>query len=172
MQDVQLLLETMFERENSTLKLVLDRLYEIGAINLVNQRVPNPCLNQIARWITRCSRPVGKLLIMRWFKRNCPQLISRWLYSQVKFESKQVASRSTGSTHLNKAVSSAEVESYRRQVQQLNSRVRLLTILLIGVTFTLGGSLAWAVWQQSAWQIRPEAGSSHPTRNAAQTNDL
>jgi hypothetical protein len=182
MQDVLLLLQSMFDREDSTLRLILDRLYDIGSVNLVNQRVSNHCLNQIAQWVARCSRPVAKLLIMRWFKRNCPRLISNWLYHQVKFEPKQIvqvaaheaahSSQSTPDAAPTPAADLAEAESYRRQVQQLNSRVRMLTILLIGVTFTLGGSLAWAVWRQPAWQTRFQSGFNLPARSAAQSNDL
>lgn len=172
MQDVLLLLEAMFTREDSTVRLILDRLYDIGSVNLVNQRVSNQWLNQIARWVARCSRPVARLLIMRWFKRNCPRLISNWLYSQVKFEPKQLVQAAAQVDSINPPSPQAaqgaaipEVENYRRQVHQLNLRVRTLTILLIGVTFTLGGSLAWAVWQQSAWRTRSQPISN--TRPAA-----
>ena len=39
MRDVELLLESLFLREEVTLRLVLDCLYDVGAMNLVNRRV-------------------------------------------------------------------------------------------------------------------------------------
>ncbi len=39
MQDVLILLTSMFQREESTIKLILNCLYDIGANNLINQKV-------------------------------------------------------------------------------------------------------------------------------------
>ncbi|MEO0520263.1 MAG: hypothetical protein AAF171_23520, partial [Cyanobacteria bacterium P01_A01_bin.116] len=46
MRDVEMLLESLFLREEATLRLVLDCLYDVGAINLVNQKVRSRPLNR------------------------------------------------------------------------------------------------------------------------------
>ncbi|ESA39041.1 hypothetical protein N836_29245 [Leptolyngbya sp. Heron Island J] len=85
MKDVELLLENMFSREEATLQLVLDRLYDIGSNNLINYRVKPRPLNRMMKWIARLTKPVFHSLAVRWSKKNCPKLIANWLYSQVQF---------------------------------------------------------------------------------------
>ncbi|MBT9312162.1 hypothetical protein [Leptothoe kymatousa] len=84
-KDVELLLENMFKREEATLKLVVDRLYDIGSNNLINQRVKPHRLNRLMKWIARLTKPMFHHMAVRWSKKNCPKLITDWLYSQVQF---------------------------------------------------------------------------------------
>lgn len=85
MQDVKLLLENLFEREEATVKLVLDCLLEVGSINLVNNKVGLRPLKAPALSIARMSKPALRFVAIRWFKKNCPELIVNWLRSQVEF---------------------------------------------------------------------------------------
>jgi hypothetical protein len=224
MQDVVFLLKTIFDREEEILKLILDCLYDVGSVNLINQRVHPRWLNELAQWAARFSKPVFRVFAIRWVKRKTPKLISDWLYTQIKFEPKQAiqmmevaqVSASTdqpkpllaGSVpdspltiHLDAsehsayyptvptAVSSvtsspvtgrnpapdfpatksvaaptavatapAQLEVYQRELRSLQSRVKLLTTLLIGVTVTLGTGLAWSL---SRGQIQT-SGLNHP----------
>lgn len=57
MLDVLFLLDLMFVREEATVKQIVDCLYDIGSINLINQRVPSRHLKLCARWIARFSKP-------------------------------------------------------------------------------------------------------------------
>lgn len=155
MAEVTLLLEAMFEREEATVELILNCLYDIGSIHWIDQRVKIRSLNRLAQWSARWSRPVVKLFAMRWFKRNCPRLITNWLYTKVKFEPQQFAQaiEAADAADIEQVFASiqapllAEIEGYRRQVSRLQFRVRLLTLLLVGAVLTLGGGLAWSVWQ-------------------------
>lgn len=152
MTDVMLLLETLFTREESTVKQVLDCLYDVGSVNLIDQRVQIHCLNRLAKWIARFSKPVFRVIALRWFKQNCPQLITEWLYTQVKFEPKQIAhvvaavetAKAATETAL-QPVPTPDLDLYRQKVRLLRGRVRLLTTLLIGVTLTLGSGLVWSL---------------------------
>lgn len=83
MRDVELLLESLFVREEVTLRLVLDCLYDVGSIHFVNQRVRSRPLNRLMKAIARYSKPVFRPFMMRWSKKNCPRLITEWLHSQV-----------------------------------------------------------------------------------------
>lgn len=85
MQDVLLLLENMTLREEATIKLILDCLYDVGSINYLNRKVPQPSLNRLMRYIARFSKPVFRVVAWRWFTKNCPQLITNWLYRKVSF---------------------------------------------------------------------------------------
>jgi hypothetical protein len=184
MADVKLLLESAFEREDVTVRLILNCLYDIGVVNLINQRVANRPLNRLAQCSAKFSKPVVKIFAMRWFKRNCPQLITSWLYTKVKFEPKQIAqvveaAEQAGSVQeiqeyglavgLDQqstqkpdplAIGQAsilELAACRQKVKLLQARVRLLAVLLAGVSITLGGGLAWSVWQGAAWRTEPNS---------------
>ncbi|WP_228016273.1 hypothetical protein [Leptolyngbya ectocarpi] len=85
MKDVELLLENMFKREEATLQLVIDRLYDIGSNNLINYRVKPRRLNRLMKWIARLTKPAFHYLAVRWSKKNCPKLIAQWLQTQVEF---------------------------------------------------------------------------------------
>lgn len=161
MTDVLLILENLFIREESTVKQVLDCLYDIGSVNLIDQRVQSRWLNRLAKWIAHFSKPVFQVIALRWIKRNCPRLVTHWLYTQVKFEPHQIArvveaAEEAGDQPIPspKPIPPAptasvwsELDLYRQEVRQLHSRVKLLTSLLIGVTVTLGSGLAWSLWR-------------------------
>lgn len=85
LRDIFILLTSLIEREQATIKLIIDCLYDIGYINLVDQKVRFRSLNWVAKLIAKTSKPVVRGLAWRWFTRNCPQLITEWLYSKVKF---------------------------------------------------------------------------------------
>lgn len=85
MRDVEMLLESLFLREEVTLRLVLDCLYDVGSVNLVNRKVRSRPLNYLMKAIARFSKPVFRPFMVRWSRKNCPHLIADWLHSQVRF---------------------------------------------------------------------------------------
>jgi hypothetical protein len=85
MRDVLLLIESLVEREEITVKMILDCLYDIGSVNLINKKFQPKFLNRLMKWIAGQSKPVFRTIALRWFKKNCPELIANWLYSKVKF---------------------------------------------------------------------------------------
>ncbi|MEL7072345.1 MAG: hypothetical protein AAGN15_27415 [Cyanobacteria bacterium J06581_3] len=90
MRDVELLLESLFLREEVTLRLVLDCLYDVGSVNLVNRKVRSRPLNKLMKAIARLSKPAFRPFMIRWTRKNCPHLIADWLHSQVRFGPKDV----------------------------------------------------------------------------------
>ncbi|MGB3787648.1 MAG: hypothetical protein WA949_06535 [Phormidesmis sp.] len=90
MRDVELLLESLFLREEVTLRLIMDCLYDVGSINLVNRRVRSRPLNRIMKLIARHAKPVFRPFMLRWSRKNCPHMITEWLHSQVRFRPKEV----------------------------------------------------------------------------------
>jgi hypothetical protein len=85
-QEILILLTGLMAREEATIKLIIDRLYDIGYFNLINKKIRLRPLNAIAKFVARRSKPVAKIFAWRWFIKNCPQLIAQWLYRKVKFQ--------------------------------------------------------------------------------------
>lgn len=84
-QEVLILLTSLTAREEATIKLIIDCLYDIGAVNAIDKKVRMRPLNAIAKYIARTSKPLARILAWRWFKKNCPRLIVNWLYNKVRF---------------------------------------------------------------------------------------
>ncbi len=85
MRDIEVLLESLFLREEVTLRLIADCLYDVGSVNLVNQRFQARQLNRFMKVIARRSKPIFRFFMLRWSRQNCPRLIAKWLKSQVSF---------------------------------------------------------------------------------------
>lgn len=83
LQDLFILLETMFLREETTVKLILDCLYDIGSVNFINKKVRTRPLNGIMKYIARLSKPVFRIVAWRWFMKNTPKLLVDWLHGKV-----------------------------------------------------------------------------------------
>ncbi len=90
MRDVEMLLESLFLREEVTMRLIADCLYDVGSVNLLNQRVQSRPLNRFLKVIARRSKPIFRFFMLRWTKENCPRLIAKWLRSQVDFSPSEV----------------------------------------------------------------------------------
>jgi hypothetical protein len=84
-QEISILLASLTAREEVTIKLIIDCLYDIGYVNIINKKVRYRSLNAIAKFVAKTSKPIARILAWRWFKKNCPQLITNWLSNKVKF---------------------------------------------------------------------------------------
>ena len=138
MHDVLLLLQNLINSEEATVKLILNCLYDVGSVNLINQKIRLKPLNRGMKLIARMSKPVFRTLAFNWFKKNCPQLITNWLLTQVSFKITQIP------------IEVAELQPYpipqrenlSQEVKNLRSQVRLLAgisiiaIAALGITAT------------------------------------
>jgi len=145
-RDVKLILRNLFEREKITIKQVLDNLYEVGSVNLINQKVPYRVLNRPAKAIARCSKPVVKSVAWYWFVRNCPQLITNWLHYKVRFDPPLPPPTPTETevVVVEEVPETVSLERYTTDMKKLQAQVRLLTGALVGTVTILGGTLIWA----------------------------
>ena len=84
-RDVLLLLQQLVEREEVTLKLIIDCLYDVGSINLVNKKFHNQPMNRFMKAIATMSKPVVRIVALRWVKKNLPTLLTNWLKGKVSF---------------------------------------------------------------------------------------
>ncbi|MEB3290065.1 MAG: hypothetical protein VKI82_09115 [Leptolyngbya sp.] len=85
-EEVLRLLENLFQREEAVAQSVLDCLYDVGSARLIDQKVPINALRWPLKGIARLSKPMFRLFALRWFKRNCPWLITRWLFNLLRFD--------------------------------------------------------------------------------------
>ncbi|MFS0514537.1 hypothetical protein ACEYW6_07405 [Nostoc sp. UIC 10607] len=141
MHDVLLLLQNLINSEEATVKLILDCLYDVGSVNLINQKLRLKPVNRGMKLIARMSKPVFRTLALNWFKKNCPQLITNWLHLQVTFGSIQnipqevpieVAELQPYSIPQRENLSQ-EVKNLRYQVRLL-AGISIIAIAVLGVT--------------------------------------
>lgn len=147
-QDVRLLLEQMILREEATAKLILDCLYDVGVINLLNQKVRSRTLKWLLRAIARTSKPAFRTYALRRLKRNTPQLITDWLFNQVTFKSDKpvLPTRPVPQTVDTTSIElkqSSQIQHLNQQVVQLRRQVRLWTGVSLGAIAALSGTLLW-----------------------------
>jgi hypothetical protein len=145
MQDVLLLLENLVYREEATVKLILNCLYDAGSTNLINQKFQSQNIKRTLKWISKMSKPAFRMIAWQWFKKNFPKLITDWLRSQIEFKKietpkVEIVVEDQG-TNLN-SLDQAQDQMY--EVKQLRSQVKLLTGILLVVVTVLTGSFVWA----------------------------
>ena len=135
--DVLLLLQHLAEREEITVKIILDSLYDLGSANIINNKFRSRPLKIVVGAISKLSKPAFRVVAYYWFKRNCPQLITDWLLDQVAFE--------PAMTKLVEVQANSTPESLEKseQIRQLRSQVRLLTGILIAVVMVFSSSFVW-----------------------------
>jgi len=81
-ETVAFLLDNLFEREEATARSILDCLYDVGSVRLIEQKVPLRALRWPLKGVARYSKPIFRLWALRWLKKNCPWMITDWLFSQ------------------------------------------------------------------------------------------
>jgi hypothetical protein len=148
MRDVLLLLDNMLRREDVTIKAILSCLYDVGSANLINQKFRSRSLNGSMKRISTMSKPAFRFFAMRWIKKNCPELITKWLYSKVAFQPPIKAVKELEAEVLDVKAVLLDAETRRQEVKLLRSQVKLLTGLLIGAITILGGSTIWLGYSQ------------------------
>ncbi|MBN3874421.1 MULTISPECIES: hypothetical protein [unclassified Nostoc] len=138
MHDVLLLLQNLINSEEATVKLILDCLYDVGSVNLINQKLRLKPLNRVMKLIARMSKPVFRTLALNWFKKNCPQLITTWLHTKVSFENPQNTPQPVPIEVVQlEPYSIPQKESLSQEIKNLRSQVRLLA----GISITAIGIL-------------------------------
>lgn len=130
MQDVRLLLQNLVNSEEETVKLVLDCLYDIGAVNLIDQKFRARYLNKTMKVIARMSKPIFKIFAWQWLKKNSPQLIANWLQTQVAFvapiaKPQQVVIKEVEPYY------SLQTDRLKQEVRLLRHQVKWLTAIAV-----------------------------------------
>jgi hypothetical protein len=170
MHDVLLMLQHLSRNEEVTIKIIIDCLYDIGSINLINQKLPQPPVNTIVKQVARLSKPLFRIVAFRWFKKNGPLLITRWLRKKVSFQqpvanqiaqtAKQVEATLTGKDI--ELYSQSKIDLLSGEVQRLRSQVRLISGISIGAIVALGGVIMWMNYGQAERSAQQNQQTAEP----------
>ncbi len=146
-QEIRLILEHLIEREEVTVRFILDRLYEIGMANLMHHHVQWRSLHPPLHHIARFSQPLFRRIGIYWFNHKGADLIADWLHSLVRFEPEPERKTRTLEPY---EVANAEVKrlppsliTQHPQFRQLRSQVRVLALCLIGGVAVVSSSFFW-----------------------------
>lgn len=82
-KNILLLIENLIEREEATLKMIIDCLYDVGSVKLINKKFSICPFNQIMKLIAKFSRPGFRCVAFYWVHKNIPKLITDWLLRKV-----------------------------------------------------------------------------------------
>ena len=155
--ELLLLVKTLIYEEESTIKLIIECLYDVGSTNLVNQKVQLTTFNRSLKFITKLSKPVFKIVAWHWFKNNCPTLITGWLHSKVEFPRVEPQKIEAVLESENKDIDSSLKLLEGNQIDEvkhLHFQVKLLTGILLAVLTMFSSSFIWVNYslQQSHLQ--------------------
>ena len=165
MQDVLLLVQQLVASQETTFKLIIDCLYDVGSINAINQNIKSRSLARLTKKIASTSKPVFRVLAFYWVKRNCPTLITNWLCGQVTFGERNLSQLDYPREVVAQAIEKYEEEQRAlaheqdepspsmdsTEVKRLQGQVKVLRGMLLGSVLALGGSIAW-IW----YEMKPE----------------
>ncbi|MBR8837082.1 MAG: hypothetical protein DSM106950_24535 [Stigonema ocellatum SAG 48.90 = DSM 106950] len=164
MHDVLLLVTHLVQTQEVTVKLMLDCLYDVGSVNLINKKLRSRSLNVAAKSIARMSKPVVKTFALGWIQKNVPDLITKWLHSQVSFTTLEDQLQQPASTAIVPEVQldalSLSQKTSLEEIKRLRSQVRYLTGISVGAIAALVSTVVWVSYN-------PQSGNTmHQTTNS------
>ncbi len=132
LEEILLLLDQLFKREEVAAKSIVGCLYDIAMINIINKYCPIWGINNTLKFLSRFPRPVAKSLgVKLYLQPKCPKLITDWLYTLVEFPT-------------NKPVEAkVEVIESTKELKALRGRVKLLQGALVTSIAMFGGGFFW-----------------------------
>lgn len=141
LQEILILLDQLFKREEATAKGIVGCLYDIAMINLINKYFPLWGVNATLKYLTRFPRPVAQSLgVKLYLQPKCPKLITDWLYTLVEFSEKETLT-------LEAEIVANELlptlKQSKLEIKSLQKKVRLLAGSLVVTIAIFGGSFAW-----------------------------
>ena len=163
MQDVLLLVQQLVTSQETTFKLIIDCLYDVGSINFINEKIKSRSLGRLTKRIASTSKPVFRVIAFYWMKRHCPTLITNWLCSKVTFNQRNLSQLDYPREVVGQAIAQHEAQQQAlknqkessdgpipvtietAEVKRLQGRVKMLQNMLIGSILALGGATAW-IW--------------------------
>jgi predicted transcriptional regulator len=146
-QEILSLLEHLANSQETTVRMILERLYDMGAINLANNRIAFRPLNRTVKSMAKLPKPLVMIGGLCWFKKHCPELIAHWLTSQVEFKPLELAEKIEEGLSEVEVTPNANLEARDREVKELRSQIRLLAGGLVLAIALLGGTTAWLGYQ-------------------------
>lgn len=155
-----ILLDQLFKREETTFKAIIDCLYDIGSVNLIDSRFHAKPLKRGMKSIARFSKPAFRCYALRRLQKQSPEQIANWLHGKVQFKSPKKKAKlevkaAPIPTVLNvPAKKTLESETRNVEVKQLRAQVQLLTGMLIGAIAVLGGTTLFFGYHHLSLEMR------------------
>ncbi|MEA5537169.1 hypothetical protein [Crocosphaera sp. XPORK-15E] len=84
-KNVLILVENLVEREEATFKMIIDCLYDVGSVNLINKKFRFRPLNKMMKLVARLSKRGFRTVAIYWVKKNSPEIITDFLIGKVRF---------------------------------------------------------------------------------------
>jgi hypothetical protein len=158
-RDILLALEQLFHREERAVDFVLGCLYDIGSVNLIDKKVPIALLKPALRSIARFSRPAFRIVAVRWFHQNCPQLTANWLHSLVVFDASEIKDSSVIDIKAQESETelALAVQQKHYEVMQLQQQLRQTTVLAVTIAALFGSVTLWLGYELR--QVRASSSS-------------
>ena len=141
MHDVLLLMTHLLKSEEVTVKLMLNCLYDVGSVNLINKKLRSRPLNFIALGIARMSKPVFSIVALRWVQKNAPRLATDWFYSKVSFPN--LEDQQPDAIAIVSKVQLDSLDTSREEIKRLRSEVRYLAGISAGALAALASTVIW-----------------------------
>ncbi|MGP0128157.1 MAG: hypothetical protein ACTMUB_02460 [cyanobacterium endosymbiont of Rhopalodia musculus] len=82
-KNILLLIENLIEREEATFKMIIDCLYDVGSVKLINKKFSICPFNQLMKLIAKFSRPGFRCIAFYWVHKNIPKLTTNWLLKKM-----------------------------------------------------------------------------------------
>ncbi|YAI82453.1 MAG: hypothetical protein ACQJCO_02330 [cyanobacterium endosymbiont of Rhopalodia sterrenbergii] len=82
-KNILILIENLIEREEATFKMIIDCLYDVGSVKLINKKFSICPFNQVMKLIAKFSRPGFRFVAFYWVHKNTPKLVTNWLFKKV-----------------------------------------------------------------------------------------
>lgn len=140
-QEILLILEQLAQREEATVRFILERLYDIGTLNLIHKKLNAHPLTRLIKPVGRVSRGTFRRVGTWWFQTYCPQLITNWLYSLVSFEPPK--KKREPPVIIVESPNALPPAVITQEISRLRSQVRWLTTVMVGAIALLGSSVFW-----------------------------
>ncbi|MBE9116159.1 hypothetical protein IQ249_09655 [Lusitaniella coriacea LEGE 07157] len=157
-QTLLILLDQLFKREEATFKAIVDCLYDIGSVNLINNRFHAKPLKRGIKSIARFSKPAFRFYALRRFQKQSPEQIANWLHGKVQFKPHKKKAKPkvplVPTTIDASTKKLAELETRNLEVKQLRAQVQLLRGMLIGAIAVLGGTTLFLGYHHLSFEMR------------------
>ncbi|MBD0267877.1 MAG: hypothetical protein ICV77_06230 [Cyanobacteria bacterium Co-bin8] len=153
LKDVKRILDNLFQREETTVKMVLDCLYDIASVRLINRKISAQSLRGPLKAVARMSKPAFRFFALRRLQKKAPQLIADWLYSQAARQPRHTIPPEEDPALIDVVPKPAElppaklpplVEIQAAQINSLRDRVGWLSTLLVAVILVTGSLMLFS----------------------------
>ncbi|MGF1514254.1 MAG: hypothetical protein ACFB5Z_11240 [Elainellaceae cyanobacterium] len=179
-----MLLDGLFRAQEPVVKMILDRLYDVGSIHLIDQKVPARLPNRVTKAIAPGVKPIARTVGFIWFRKNCPKLIANWLYrtvssgqslplllQELEDSEKEMLARVSLSDidpvstlppgqPAQLASNRTAVESSNQEIRKLRSQVQFLLGALVGTVMLLGSTTLWLMRDSAPTLLSPAESSA------------